>query len=275
MLMFVLRRILVTVPVLLISSMIAFGLVAFAGNPLADLALKQPPPSAASIANRRHELGLDLPVYERYWRWLSHFVRGDFGRSSQFPAMSVAHDLWHRLGVTLIMVSAAMVLAVCFAVVAGVLAAVRQYSSTDYAFTLLGFLFLSVPVFFLAGLLKQGAVTLNDSVFGTQVLNTTGEATPFTAGWLNVIYDRLGHLVLPTIALAVISYATWSRFQRSAMLDVLNSDYVRLARAKGLPQRRVLIRHALRTALIPLTTVVAIDVGAILGGAVLTERVFV
>jgi len=129
-------------------------------------------------------------------------------------------------------------------------------------------------VFFLAGLVKQGAIKINNDT-KSQSLLTTGDSTPLTTGFTNTFTDRLSHLVLPTIALAAISYATWSRFQRAAMLDVLNSDYIRLARAKGLSRRRVMIRHALRTALIPLTTVVAIDVGGILGGAVLTERVFV
>ena len=275
MLIFVLRRTLIAIPVLLVSSMIVYALVAFAGNPLGDLLAKNPRPPASVIEARREDLGLNDPVYVRYGHWLSKFVRGDFGKSSQFSGLSISGDLWHRLGVTTLMVALAMVLAVVFAVISGVLAAVKQYTVTDYGFTFLGFVFLSVPVFFLAGLFKQGAIKLNTDVFDGQVLKTTGDSTPLTTGFTNVLTDRLSHLVLPTIALAAISYATWSRFQRAAMLDVLNSDYIRLARAKGLSRRRVMVRHALRTALIPLTTVVAIDVGGILGGAVLTERVFV
>jgi len=274
MLIFVLRRTLISIPVLLASSIIVYALVAYAGNPLADFINKNPPPPAFAIAQRRKSLGLDEAFPVRYWKWLSHFVRGDFGTSSQFQGLDVAGDLWHRLGVTTLMVALAMVLAVVFAIVSGVLAAVKQYTTTDYLLTLLGFVFLSVPVFFLAGLVKQGAIKINNDT-KSQSLLTTGDSTPLTTGFANTLTDRLSHLVLPTIALAAISYATWSRFQRAAMLDVLNSDYIRLARAKGLSRRRVMIRHALRTALIPLTTVVAIDVGGILGGAVLTERVFV
>ncbi len=276
MLIFVLRRTLISIPVLLASSIIVYALVAYAGNPLADFINKNPPPPAFAIAQRRKDLGLDEAFPVRYWKWLSHFVRGDFGTSSQFQGLDVAGDLWHRLGVTTLMVALAMVLAVLFAIVSGVLAAVKQYTTTDYLLTFLGFVFLSVPVFFLAGLFKQGAIKVNNDAFNHDaVLKTTGDSTPLTHGFGNVLNDRLSHLLLPTIALAAISYATWSRFQRAAMLDVLNSDYIRLARAKGLSRRRVMIRHALRTALIPLTTVVAIDVGGILGGAVLTERVFV
>jgi peptide/nickel transport system permease protein len=274
MLIFVLRRTLISIPVLLASSIIVYALVAYAGNPLADFINKNPPPPAFAIAQRRKDLGLDEAFPVRYWKWLSHFVRGDFGTSSQFQGLDVAGDLWHRLGVTTLMVALAMVLAVVFAIVSGVLAAVKQYTTTDYLLTFLGFVFLSVPVFFLAGLVKQGAIKINNDT-KSQSLLTTGDSTPLTTGFTNTLTDRLSHLVLPTIALAAISYATWSRFQRAAMLDVLNSDYIRLARAKGLSRRRVMIRHALRTALIPLTTVVAIDVGGILGGAVLTERVFV
>ncbi len=274
MLIFVLRRTLISIPVLLASSIIVYALVAYAGNPLADFINKNPPPPAFAIAQRRKDLGLDEAFPVRYWKWLSHFVRGDFGTSSQFQGLDVAGDLWHRLGVTTLMVALAMVLAVVFAIVSGVLAAVKQYTTTDYLLTFLGFVFLSVPVFFLAGLVKQGAIKINNDT-KSQSLLTTGDSTPLTTGFTNTFTDRLSHLVLPTIALAAISYATWSRFQRAAMLDVLNSDYIRLARAKGLSRRRVMIRHALRTALIPLTTVVAIDVGGILGGAVLTERVFV
>jgi peptide/nickel transport system permease protein len=173
------------------------------------------------------------------------------------------------------MVILAMTLALFLAIAAGVLSAIRQYTVTDYTFTFLGFLFLSMPVFWLAALLKEyGAIRLN-ALFGEQVIYTVGAETPNLSGSLgHRLADYAGHLVLPTIALALISFAAWSRYQRATMLDVLGSDYIRLARAKGLSRSRVMTRHALRNALIPLVTVVAIDTGAILGGAIITERVF-
>jgi peptide/nickel transport system permease protein len=130
-------------------------------------------------------------------------------------------------------------------------------------------------VFWLAALLKEyGAIRLN-KLFGEQVVYTVGAETPnLTGGFGARLADWAGHLVLPTIALALISFAAWSRYQRATMLDVLGSDYIRLARAKGLSRSRVMTRHALRNALIPLVTVVAIDIGAVFGGAVITERVF-
>ena len=180
-----------------------------------------------------------------------------------------------RLLIAIPLVLLSSVLAIVLAIGAGVLSAVKQYTPTDYTFTFLGFLFLSMPVFWLAALLKEyGAIRLN-KVFGEQVVYTVGAETPnLTGSFGHRLADYGGHLLLPTLALALISFAAWSRYQRATMLDVLGSDYIRLARAKGLSRSRVMTRHALRNALIPLVTVVAIDIGAVLGGAVITERVF-
>ena len=205
--------------------------------------------------------------------WLGNFVQGDMGKSIR--GVEVRPLLWQRLKVTLRMVILASVLAIILAIGAGVLSAVKQYTPTDYTFTFLGFLFLSMPVFWLAALLKEyGAIRLN-KVFGEQVVYTVGAETPnLTGGFGTRMADYAGHLILPTVALALISFAAWSRYQRATMLDVLGSDYIRLARAKGLSRSRVMTRHALRNALIPLVTVVAIDIGAVFGGAIITERVF-
>jgi peptide/nickel transport system permease protein len=177
--------------------------------------------------------------------------------------------------VTLRMVLAAAIIAALLAVVVGVISAVRQYSVLDYTATFTGFVFLSMPVFWLGGLLKEYAGIRINHLFGQQVVYTVGDRSPLLVGGLA---DRLanyaGHLVLPTLALVLIQFAGWSRYQRASMLDVLNSDYIRLARAKGLSPRRVMVRHALRTALIPIVTVVAIDFASLFGGAVITERVF-
>jgi peptide/nickel transport system permease protein len=273
MLSFIARRLLITIPLVLLSSVLVFLLVANAGDPLADLRNRNPPVSPQVIEEREHELLLDKPLPQRYATWLVNFVQGDMGKSVR--GVEVRPLLWQRLKVTLRMVVLASVLAIIMAIGAGVLSAVKQYTPTDYSFTFVGFLFLSMPVFWLAALLKEfGAIRLNQ-LFGKQVVYTVGAETPNLTG---SFFDRLGnyagHLVLPTLALALISFAAWSRYQRATMLDVLGSDYIRLARAKGLSRSRVMVRHALRNALIPLVTVVAIDTGAIFGGAVITERVF-
>jgi peptide/nickel transport system permease protein len=270
---FIARRLLITIPLVLLSSVLVFLLVANSGDPLADLRTRNPPVSPQVIAEREHELLLDKPLPQRYATWLTNFVRGDMGKSVR--GVEVRPLLWQRLKVTLRMVVLASVLAIVLAIGAGVLSAVKQYTPTDYSFTFLGFLFLSMPVFWLAALLKEyGAIRLNQ-LFGKQVVYTVGAETPnLTGTFTERMGNYAGHLILPTLALALISFAAWSRYQRATMLDVLGSDYIRLARAKGLSRSRVMVRHALRNALIPLVTVVAIDIGAVFGGAVITERVF-
>jgi peptide/nickel transport system permease protein len=270
---FVVRRLLISIPVVLLSSVLMFLLVANSGDPLAELKGRNPPPPPSVIELREKELNLDKPLPQRYVYWVTHFFRGDMGKS--IDGREVRPLLFRRLGVTMRMVTVALVLALVLAIVAGVLSAVRQYTVTDYTFTFAGFLFLSTPIFWLAALLKEyGAIRLN-RLFDQQVIYTVGEATPnFEGTFAERIADWAGHLFLPTLALTLITFASWSRYQRSTMLDVLSSDYIRLARAKGLSRSRVMIRHALRNALIPLTTVAAIDFAAILGGAVITERVF-
>jgi peptide/nickel transport system permease protein len=271
---FIVRRLLAAIPVLIVASFFAYVLVALSGNPLEPLLLRNPPAPARTIQLERERLGLDENIFVRYWNWLWGVVHGDFGTSVQ-SNYDIGHNLLRSSVVTLRLVVVAMVLALVFAVIAGVVSAVRQYSKFDYTVTFTGFIFLAMPSFWVAIVLKDLAVRYNLAT-GTTAFYTIGETSPDTSAFTTweKITDVTGHLVLPTIALALISYAAWSRYQRASMLEVLNSDYVRLARAKGLRWRRVLTRHALRTALIPLTTVTALDIAAILGGAVITETVF-
>lgn len=271
---FAIRRLLVSVLVLFSASFLVFAMVANASDPLGDLRGRNPPPAPEVIQARRHRLLLDKPVLHRYWIWLTRFLHGDMGHSIARND-NVRNLLFQRLAVTMRMIFFAMLIAIVLAVLVGVVSAIRQYSALDYVSTFAGFLFLSTPVFWLAALLKiYGAIKINGWI-GHTVVYTIGDASANLSGSLgHRLGDELGHLVLPTIALALISFAAWSRYQRASMLDVLSSDYVRLARAKGVPAGKVVIKHALRNALIPLTTVVAIDFGAIFGGAVITEIVF-
>jgi peptide/nickel transport system permease protein len=270
---FVVRRLLSSLLVLLLSSVIVFALVANSGNPLADLEARNPRPPQSVIDLRRTQLNLDKPVVERYTIWLGNMATGDMGRT--VFGRDVREMLTDRLAITLRMVIFAVALALTLAIGVGVLSAVRQYSAADYAATFTGFLFLSMPVFWLGLLLKLFLAIEFNQFVGETVVYTVGHETPnLQGGWWEQFTDAAGHTVLPVLTLGLIYFAAWSRFQRSAMLDVLNSDYLRLARAKGLRPRRVMVRHALRNALIPLTTVVAIDFAAVLGGAVVTEAVF-
>jgi peptide/nickel transport system permease protein len=273
MLNYVARRLLISVPVLLLSSMLVFLMVTSSGDPLGELRGRNPPVPEHVIETRRAKLLLDRPLPERYWRWIRDFARGDMGESVQ--GLNVRSELARRMTVTLRMVVLAIVLAVLLAVGSGVLSAVGQYTVVDYALTFAGFLFLSMPVFWVAALLKEfGAIRVND-LLGHQWVFVVGDQSPNLAGPLgHRLADYAGHLLLPTVAIVLAFYAGWSRFQRDAMLAVLGSDYLRLARAKGLPRWRVTTVHALRNALAPLVTVVAIDAAGILGGVFVVEQVF-
>jgi peptide/nickel transport system permease protein len=266
MLSFTIRRLIGSVFVLLASSFLVFSLCAASFDPLARYYTLQPRPPEAFFDNLREELGLNDNFFIRYWNWLTGVVTGDFGETINGTA------------VTGRMVVLAMLLAVVLAIVVGVIGAVRQYKPSDYALTFAVYLLIALPAFWFAALLKEFVAGGVNDLFGRQVLYTIGEQTPglelyATPG--EIWADRLGHLVLPTVSLALLAFASWSRFQRASMLDVLGSDYMRLARAKGLTYRRAVLKHGLRNSLIPLTTVVALYVGTLFGGAIITEQVFV
>jgi peptide/nickel transport system permease protein len=275
MLLYTVRRLIASALVLLASSALVFALVASTVDPLAQFRTRQPPPSEEFFAEQRALLGLDKPVLQRYWDWLTGVVQGDFGNN--VAGNPVGPTLFTRLGVTARMVLAAMVLSILLAIIVGVFTAVRKNKPADYVATIISYMLIALPVFWFAVLLKEFVAIRFNELVGETILYTQGEESAglslYAEGW-ELWKDRLGHLVLPTIALTGITYAAWSRFQRASMLDVMSSEYMRFARAKGVPWRRVLIKHGLRNALIPLTTVVALGVGAIFGGAIITETVF-
>jgi glutathione transport system permease protein len=273
MLAYAVRRVLVSVPILVIATFVVFAMVSLSGDPLSELKTRNPPPPPRTFELEAQRLHLDEPLLVRYWHWLTGVIHGDFGPSVQSTQV-IGPELAERFLVTFRLIAVAMLLALVLAVIVGVISAVKQYSGPDYAFTFSGFLFLAMPSFWFAILLKEAGISFNDAV-GKQVLFTLGDSSVYVEGgtWASIT-DIVGHMILPTISLALLSFAAWSRFQRASMLDVLHSDYVRLARAKGLRRGPVMTRHALRTALIPLVTVTALDLGAIISGAVVTENVY-
>jgi len=258
--------------VLVLASLFAFVLGINSGDPLGELRLRPNVPLAV-IRAREAELHLNAGFFGRYWFWFSHVLRGDFGTNND--GLPVRHIVWTHLLVTARLVSLAIVVAVVLAVIVGVLSAVRQYSLLDHTATFVSFLLFSLPLFWFAALLKEFLAIRLNNLLGHQWIFTIGDSTPgLTGGFFANIGNYTGHLVLPTIALAGISYAAYSRFERASMLEVLNSDYVRLASAKGLSRPRVIIKHALRNALIPIVTVAGLQMGILLGGAVVVEEVF-
>jgi peptide/nickel transport system permease protein len=273
MLLYTIRRMFASILVLLASSALVFVLVAQTIDPLAQYRTRQPPPPPQFFEQQREKLGLDKPILSRYWDWLTGVVHGDFGNS--IGGQPVGPTLWVRLGVTARMVIAAMLVAIVLAVIVGVVSAVRKNKPSDYISTIVSYILIALPVFWFAVLLKVFVAIKVNELVGKTILYTASEESPgislYTGGW-ELYKDRLQHLVLPTMA--AITYAAWSRFQRAAMLDVMSSEYMRFARAKGLPYRKVLLKHGLRNALIPTTTVVALGLGAIFGGAIITETVF-
>jgi peptide/nickel transport system permease protein len=268
MLVFVIRRVLISIPVLIASTVVTFIIVKLTGDPLTYLKQRHPLPPRAFIQAEEHRLWLDRSWPAQYWHWISNLVlHWNWGQPVQGHD-NVSSDVFTALWITMRLVLISVVIALILAVFTGVISAVKQYSITDYTTTFLGFVFLSMPTFWFALLLKERGLQFN-SLVGHRVFLTLGEPD----NWLSPS-SLVAQLLLPTITLGLVGYASWSRFTRASMLEVLNSDYVRLARSKGLPPRTVLIRHALRTALIPLATVTALDIAALLGGAIITEFVF-
>jgi peptide/nickel transport system permease protein len=261
------RRALWSVPVLLIASFVLFGFVRSTFDPTDRFRDSR---DVEAMDRERARLGLDRPIVEQYGDWATDFVRGDWGTSDRtnervFPM--VRRALWNtgQLLVWSVLLSAAVAVAI------GVYSASRRHSLGDHLLTGLTFTGLSMPPFWFGLIVIQllavepmGWFDLDRPlVFFVGLHGTDGG-----------LLDYLRHLVLPVLTLTVQIVASWSRYQRAAMLDALSSDHVRTARAKGLRRRQVLVRHGLRNSLAPLVTVIAIDVGALLGGLVVTEAIF-
>lgn len=266
------RRLLNYVVLLVLASFLTFGLASVAFNPLENLLQRNPRPPQAMIENKRLELNLDKPIPVRYVHWASGAVRGDFGTT--IGGQPVSEELWRRIGVSLRLVVIGSVFGAAIGVVAGAWSAIRQYQMSDRVITLLSFLLISTPTFVLAPLLMLSAERIN-SLLGFQLFEYIGETSPNpVVGTWNQILDRLQHLVLPSVTLALTAIAGYSRYQRNAMLDVLGQDFIRTARAKGLTRQRALFKHGLRTALIPMATLFAYSVAGLFTGAVFVEMIF-
>jgi peptide/nickel transport system permease protein len=234
----------------------------------ADAVLFNPRLTAAARAALRAHMGLDDPVPVQYVKWISSALTGNFGYSFNTNEL-VSVILARRFPATLELFGVAIVVALTLAILIGVISAVRQGTATDYSLTILAYVGISMPAFLL-GLLLQ-------DIFGVWLhwLPTSGTGSygvPLSP--LASLLDHLQHLILPVIALSILFIAGWSRYMRSSMIEVVKQDYMRTARAKGVGTTALLLRHALRNAVIPLITIVALDFGAIAGGATITEGVF-
>jgi len=284
------KRLIQGIPLLFIISVILFALMMNTGDPVATMGGRRVT-RAADYERIKRQLGLDKPIHTQYIYWLIGntwtridldgdgvaetsgtrlgILRGDFGTSlvNRKPVMQVIGE---RIPNTLILMLTGELIVVLGALVVGVYSALRQYSLLDHIVTALSFIGYSMPIFFIALLLMFVFAVLFKR-WGLPYLPTVGMFDPQAGKTFGqVVY----HMVLPVISMSVVSLASYSRYIRSTMLDVLNQDYIRTARSKGLPRRSVIFVHALKNASLPIATIVGLDLPFLLGGAVVTERIF-
>lgn len=264
---YIVRKVIFSLVVLFLASIVIFGLVALGPDPLAELR-QNPAIRGEDLQRIADRYGLNDPLYVQYGIWMGDMLQGNFGESfkQQAPVTSI---IVPRIWPTILLMGTSLIFTVIIAIPFGIYSAIKKYSALDNAGTFLSFMGYSMPSFWL-GLILQ-------LVLGIYLADWAGRRIFYVSGMSSAnggLVDLLQHLTLPVLTLSAISIAEFSRFQRGAMLEVLTSDYLRTARAKGLSQWTVYMKHALRNAFIPTVTLVALSVGTAFGGAVITETVF-
>ena len=272
------RRLLQMVPLVIGISIVIFLLLAAAPGDPADLLLfGNPSITANDVARLKHLYGLDQPWHIRYVKWAWAALQGDLGysRTYKVPVLSL---MWERVGNSLWLQIPAFLIALAVAVPVGIYSALRQYSTLDYAATFFTFFGLSIPAFWLGIMMIYVFAVAHPwaALPGLAWLKfpAGGFSSPGVASGLPTYVDRAQYVVLPAFVLSLLFMASYTRYTRSSMLEVIRQDYIRTARAKGISELAVINRHALRNALIPLVTVVALSIPALFSGAPLTETVF-
>ncbi len=263
---YLLRRLLIAIPSLLGISVVIFTVLALApGDPFSELALNPNVPAEVRMALRA-KFGLDDPVWQRYFYWITAMLRGDWGFSF-ISRVDVDTLIMQRVPITLAVIGASQLLALAIALPVGIYSAVRPYSWFDRIASSLAFIGFSLPTFFTGILLILiFSIKLDWLPFVFRAdLSTTGWA------WWGEMFRQS---IMPITVLGLFTAASWTRYVRSAMLDVIRLDYVTTARAKGLAERKVIMKHVVRNALIPVVTLVALQMPAIFGGAIITEQIF-
>ena len=275
MLTYAVRRTLQAIPLLLLISLILFailhampggGLAAYAGNPHL---------TQADIDRLRHNLGLDQPLYVQYLRWLGKVLTGDLGWSNM-NSTPVTEAFVERFPATLELMGASFLVSLIIGLTLGILSALRPYSLLDYFVTTFAFFGQSMPSFFFALVMMYlfAVKGIHFQAFGYAFdipnLPSSGDGSDEGGGFV----DRLRHLILPVSVLALLQVAVWSRFTRASMQEVLHTDYMRTAAAKGLPFMTILLKHGLKNGLMPVITVVALTIPFLVGGAIVTESIF-
>lgn len=265
---YIVKRILNLIPVLLIISILIFGIIKMApGDPLSTRL--DPTSTAEQRAAEREKLGLNDPVPLQYWKWLTKSIRGDFGESTMYrrPVKDVVPKfIWNTFLLNVVV----YIIAFLISIPIGIICAVKQYSKTDNFWTVFSIIGISMPSFFF-GLLLIYFFAVKQNWFPINGMVTPGKNA---VGWTRVT-DILRHMVLPAIVLTIGSMASLVRYTRTSMLEVINQDYIRTARSKGLREKVVIYKHAFRNALIPIVTIIGFTIPGLFSGAVILETVFV
>jgi peptide/nickel transport system permease protein len=271
MLQYVIRRLLYGIIILFVASFLTFTFVAVTGDPLAPLRITPnvSPETIQNVTERKH---LDDSVFVRYGYWVRDAVTNQFG-TTLLGEKKILPDLWRVMKNTLQLVIVAEILAILVAVAIGVYSALRQYSAFDYSATTFSFLGLAMPLFWLALMLQVAVVYIYQGT-GHRIFPIANLSDVDPGTGVSFWIDRAHHLVLPVIVLMIAQVSVYSRFMRASMLEVVNSDYVRTARAKGLTEQKVQMKHAFRNALIPLVTLIGLNFGALISGTIVVEIVF-
>jgi len=287
---YIIRRLLQGIPLLFIISIVLFVLMMNMGDPVATMGGRRVT-RPEDYQRLKRQLGLDKPFYTQYLYWLigndwaridmdgdgvgdtpgtrRGVLRGDFGTSlvDRAPVLQI---IWERLPNTLLLMLAAEVIIILGALLVGIYSALRQYSAFDHFITAILFIGYSMPIFFIA-LLSMYIFAVMFKRWGLPYLPTVGMFDPQIGKTPGQV---LLHMVLPVLSISIVSFAAYSRYIRSTMLEVLGQDYIRTAKSKGLPRRDIVFVHALKNASLPIVTVVGLDLPMLLGGAVVTERIF-
>lgn len=266
---YILQRLLQAIPLLLVISLLTFGIIEIAPGDAAQMYIDpEKGTDPAYIEQVRISLGLDQPFYVRYVSWLGKTLGGDFGFSLR-TRRPVAVEVGDRLPNTLLLGGSALLLAAVLAVPIGVISAVKRYTWVDYLLSVLALVGISIPIFWLALLFLQVFAFQLDWVPASGMRNVREQLTGAQG-----VLDVLHHMILPTVVLSFAQLASWSRYQRSSLIDILGQDYIRTARSKGLSERRVLMVHALKNSLLPMITIAGISVPSVVTGAYITETIF-
>ncbi|HEX7101121.1 MAG TPA: ABC transporter permease [Nitrolancea sp.] len=260
---FIVRRLLQAIPLLIGISIVVFLMIYLAPGDASQFAISERA-NEQQVQQYRHYLGLDLPWYRQYLRIVGNWGRGNLG-TSIIQRRPVSTIILERLPRTVELLGLSTLFSLLLAIPIGIISAVRQYSLADHTVTVVSFIGIAIPSFWLA-IMMILLFSVKLHWFPTSGTQTIGE--PFN------LVDHLKHLVMPVTVLTIVQTAGWSRYMRSSMLEVLRQDYVRTAHAKGLPDRRVLFRHAFRNALMPIITLLGLSLPALVGGAIITEQIF-